>query len=140
MPGHFLDVHNRLAHFDGTKLHFTEKFSGERYVIIYYCNNCVDPAPPPARCSLTQLGFNLPVEAFDISRVENSIVESVLVDSVSSATSSSEVQRCHQDRVCRGRNPLQDRYHMPAQGDVCGSAVGIWTCRALRFRVLSPLW
>ena len=89
MPGQFLDVHNRLAHFDGTKLHFTEKFSGERYVIIYYCNNRVDFAPPSVICFLTQLGFNLPGEAFDISRVENSNVESALVDSVSSATSSS---------------------------------------------------
>ena len=58
--GQYLPTHQSLQNFDGRKLHCTEAWTGDRFAVIFFCNNRVHLTTPLVDAHLRQLGFPLP--------------------------------------------------------------------------------
>ena len=56
-PGTYMDVHNKFRKFDGTRLHYTTPFSGNRITVIFYLSSKYREAGSKIRKALSEMGF-----------------------------------------------------------------------------------
>ena len=67
--GKTLQIRDAWTIFDGTKMHYTEPFEGERYSIIYFTSDRYAAAPEKARKGMADAGFDFDFCATDLEKV-----------------------------------------------------------------------
>jgi hypothetical protein len=56
--GTVLDCRNEIIEFDGTKLHYTLPFTGDRYTLVFFTSDMFMRASEETRAALNEAGFN----------------------------------------------------------------------------------